>query len=394
MEKGSYKQIIQFIEKKIKNGEWTVGTKLPSQRKLAEDFQVNRSTVIHALEILKEKELISSQTGSGSFVSCSSNNTVNWEDFSQYNVYPSNFEIVSKVNKLEIDASLVQLGKGELHRGLFPKELFNESIDSLKTNYDQYGYEDGKGEKRFKEAISNYLKSRGMNYSQECILPVSGGLQALQLITLGLLQNGSTVYANQTSYIHSLKLLKFAGMKVKGVISRNEGIDLQALGNHLNQNIHSSILYLNPTFHNPTTVSMGLEKKKELVLLSNEYKLPIIEDDVFRDLWIDEVPPPTLSSLDEHGNTIYIGSFSKTIAPTLRIGWIAATSSVIEKLSNLKTQIDYGTSYLPQLIIYHFRKWELRRTFKAFKSSFERKKRFNVEVFREIFIRCSYLEYP
>ncbi|WP_051239821.1 PLP-dependent aminotransferase family protein [Pontibacillus halophilus] len=355
----SYKNIAAFIQGKIEAGEWSAGRKLPTQRALAEEFNVNRSTVIHALDILKDKGYIESKSGSGTFVSKHSSsdisrNMMNWNDYSKYSVYPTNHQTVRKINNLELDQSLIQLGKGELHTSLFPRDSFNKSLRTLENTFDNYGYNDGTGDDRFRQAISNYLKKRGISSSPQTILPVSGALQALQLITLGLLQRGSTVYAPHVSYIHSLHMFRTSGMRIKSVPFTSKALDADYLREHLSGNHHSSVLYINPTFHNPTTQTISSNNRKDLVEISNQYKMPIIEDDIFRDLWLDQEPHAPISSLDNSGHTLLIGSFSKTMAPTLRIGWISGPVDVIDKLSDLRMQLDYGTSYLPQLALYDF----------------------------------------
>ncbi|WP_026702255.1 aminotransferase-like domain-containing protein [Salibacterium aidingense] len=355
----TYREIVECIEKKAAEGQWSAGRKLPPQRELAAAFGVNRSTVIHALDVLKEKGIVESKTGSGTYISNHdpsnvSKSFVNWNDFSKYSLHPTNHDIVRKINKLELDDSIIQLGKGELHEELFPKRLFNDSLRSLETTYNHYGYDDGTGDYRYRKAVSSYLKERGIASSPDTILSVSGALQALQLITLGLLQMGATVYTPQISYVHSLHVFRTSGMKLKSIPFKRQRLDTDYLRDDLYRNKGSSMLYINPTFQNPVTTTLDGNSRKELVKLSQEYKMPVIEDDIFRDLWIDHEPQPPIASLDHSGHTLFIGSFSKTMAPTLRIGWMTGPADVMEKLSDLRMQLDYGTSFLPQLAMYDF----------------------------------------
>ncbi|MDQ0297610.1 GntR family transcriptional regulator of abcA and norABC [Salibacterium salarium] len=353
----NYLKIVEYIEKKVNTGEWTAGRKLPSQRELAKGFGMNRSTVIHALEVLKDQELIESKAGSGTYVASQLSplsQQINWNRYSKFSVHPSSNQAVKKINTLETHSNMIQLGKGELHPDLFPKKDFQKSLRSVADLYDAYGYNDGTGDNRLKTAVRSYLQENGVQYSTNSILIVSGALQALQLISLGLLQYGSNVFAQQTSYIHSLHVFRTTGMQMKGIPFHNNTLDTSYLEKQLRSNKSPSILYVNPTFHNPTTETMPLETKKEIAKLSKEYKIPVIEDDIFRDLWLDSTPPPPIASVDTAGHTLLVGSFSKTIALTLRIGWIAGPADVIEKLSDLRMQLDYGSSYLPQLAIYDF----------------------------------------
>ncbi len=96
---------------------------------------------------------------------------------------------------------------------------------------------------------------------------------------------------------------------------------------------------------------MSLNRRKELINICNNEKLPIIEDDVYGELWIDEPPPETLKSIDTNGNVLYVGSVSKTLSPGLRIGWVVGPETVISRLADIKMQMDYGSSSLSQLTV-------------------------------------------
>ena len=111
-----------------------------------------------------------------------------------------------------------------------------------------------------------------------------------------------------------------------------------------------NILYSIPCFQNPTGILMSKERRKEILKICEKEQLPIIEDDIYRELWIDEQPPVPLKSMDKHGHVLYIGSLSKTLTPGLRIGWIIGPEPVIDRLSDIKMQTDYGSSSLSQRV--------------------------------------------
>lgn len=111
-----------------------------------------------------------------------------------------------------------------------------------------------------------------------------------------------------------------------------------------------AILYTNPCFHNPTGILMSKKRREEILAASENAQLPIIEDDIYRELWIDEIPPDPIKTIDKNGHVLYIGSLSKTLSPGLRIGWIVGPEPVIERLSDIKMQTDYGSSSLSQRV--------------------------------------------
>ncbi|MED1921429.1 PLP-dependent aminotransferase family protein [Bacillus velezensis] len=350
-----YIQIIQFIKEKIGNGEWPIGSKIPSQRTLAKHFEVNRSTVITALEELTADGLIEGRMGKGTVVTnntwtlLAKNSAPDWDQYVTSGIQQPSQKIVQEINKSESNSDLIQLSKGELSHEIFPLAVMKEIMGKVSQNIEAFGYEEPKGYLPLREALSGYLRTIGIQASPSSILIVSGALQALQLISMGLLQRGSTVYLDQPSYLYSLHVFQSAGMKLTGIPMDNNGL--------LPEHIHMArgergraILYTNPCFHNPTGILMTKKRREEILAASENAQLPIIEDDIYRELWIDEIPPDPIKTIDKNGHVLYIGSLSKTLSPGLRIGWIVGPEPVIERLSDIKMQTDYGSSSLSQRV--------------------------------------------
>ncbi|MCY8859129.1 PLP-dependent aminotransferase family protein [Bacillus atrophaeus] len=350
-----YLQIIDYIKEKIGNGEWPIGSKIPSQRTLAKDFHVNRITVITALEELMADGLIEGRMGKGTvvinntWILLAKNSAPNWEKYVTLGIQQPSRRIVQEINKSESNSDLIQLSKGELSNEIFPLSAMKEIMGKVSQNIEAFGYEEPKGYLLLREALSDYLKTIGIHASPSSILIVSGALQALQLISMGLLQRGSTVFLDQPSYLYSLHVFQSAGMNLTGLPMDKEGL----LPNHIHMTKGErgrAILYTNPCFHNPTGILMSEERRKEILAASEKTQLPIIEDDINRELWIDEIPPYPIKTIDKNGHVLYVGSLSKTLSPGLRIGWIVGPEPVIERLSDIKMQTDYGSSSLSQRV--------------------------------------------
>lgn len=350
-----YIQIIQFIKEKIGNGEWPIGSKIPSQRTLAKHFEVNRSTVITALEELTADGLIEGRMGKGTVVTnntwtlLAKNSAPDWDQYVTSGIQQPSQKIVQEINKSESNSDLIQLSKGELSHEIFPLAAMKKMMGKVSQNIEAFGYEEPKGYLPLREALSGYLRTIGIQASPSSILIVSGALQALQLISMGLLQRGSTVFLDQPSYLYSLHVFQSAGMKLTGVPMDNDGL----LPEHIRMargERGRAILYTNPCFHNPTGILMSKKRREEILAASENAQLPIIEDDIYRELWIDEIPPDPIKTIDKNGHVLYIGSLSKTLSPGLRIGWIVGPEPVIERLSDIKMQTDYGSSSLSQRV--------------------------------------------
>lgn len=348
-----YIQIKQMIKDKIVAGEWTVGTRIPSQRKLAELLQVNRSTVVQAYDELIADGLLEGRSGQGTRVKnnlwslLSDANLPDWNHYVEGGVHQPNLPTIQQINKIEPLPNIIRLGTGEPSPDLFPREQVAEIFRRLTGRIESLGYEEEKGLMDLRAALSSHLQRMGIQASPSSILIVSGALQGLQLISLGLLRRGSTVLHERPSYISSLNVFQSAGIKLHGVPIDAQGPRLSYIEQH-KRRLNVSLLYTNPTFHNPTGYVMSLERRKALLQLCQDEKLPIIEDDVYRELWLDSPPPVPLKALDKNGTVLYLGSFSKALSPGLRIGWIAGPEPVIDRLADIKMQTDYGSSSLSQ----------------------------------------------
>ncbi|MEC1384549.1 PLP-dependent aminotransferase family protein [Bacillus velezensis] len=348
-----YLQIEQHIKEKILHGEWTIGTKIPSQRKLAEELQVNRSTVTAAVDELIAQGLLEGKRGGGTKVV---NNTwsimaaakpLDWSTYVTSGSHQPNSSLIQAINQNEPRPDLIRLGTGELSQELLPEQEMAELFREAGTNIFALGYEEPKGSLQLRQSVAEHLKTKGIHASPASIVIVSGALQALQLISIGLLKPNSVMLTENPSYLHSLRVFQSAGVRLKGVPMDGGGIKTDHLPAYRRQ-YEAGLLYTIPSFHNPTGTVMSLKRRKELIVLARNHRLPVIEDDAYGDLWIDKEPPPPLKSMDGEGNVLYVGTLSKTVSPGLRIGWVVAPEPVADRLADIKMQTDYGSSALSQ----------------------------------------------
>lgn len=348
-----YRQIAAYIKNKITLGEWPIHSKLPSQRRLAHIFQVNRSTLSIALDELIAAGLLESKKGSGTWVA---NNTwsvlasplpVNWNSYLDRGIYLPNLHIIQEINRAECKPNMIRLGTGELSPEFFPEAMMSSVLKTIAKQITTLGYEEPKGLLALRQQIRLYLRSFGIETSQSSIMIVSGALQALQLICSSLLPKNSTILLEKPSYLFSLKLFQSMNMQFSGIPLDEEGIELASIAFH-KQSKNVNLLYTIPCFHNPTGTLMTVQRRKDIIQLCQQEQLPIIEDDVYRELWLDSPPPIPLKALERDGLVLYIGSLSKSLSPGLRIGWIVGPEPVIERLADIKMQNDYGSSSLSQ----------------------------------------------
>ncbi|ULL16248.1 PLP-dependent aminotransferase family protein [Paenibacillus sp. H1-7] len=346
-------QIKAYIINKIANGEWPVGTKIPPQRKLAEAFGVNRSTIVAAMDELTADGFIEGSSGAGTIVVnhtwsvMASTPPPDWTSYVKSGAHSANLPTIQQINEAEFRPGIIRLGTGELAKELLPSHRMQEVLQSISLQAVPLGYEEPKGNYALRQHISRHVKSLGITASPSSILIVSGALQALQLISLGLLHRGSTVLLEKPSYLYSVPVFPSAAMNMEGIPLDNEGIDVSLLPSCKKRH-NGALLYTIPCYHNPTGVMMTQQRREQLMDVCNKEGLPVIEDDVYRDLWLDNPPPAPLKAMDANGIVLYLGSFSKTVSPGLRIGWVIGPEPVIQRLADIKMQTDYGSSSISQ----------------------------------------------
>jgi 2-aminoadipate transaminase len=221
-----------------------------------------------------------------------------------------------------------------------------------------YGVGNGpQGYRPLREFLAAKLgRTAGMSCSPDDILIVSGSLQALDLVNGVLLQRGDTIIIEQDTYQFQLVRLARLGVKTIGIPLDRDGMRVDALAETLASlradNVRPKYIYTIPTVQNPTGTILPEARRREMLRLSEEYGVPIVEDDCYADLIWDGQRPPALHAMTQSGNVIHIGSFSKSIAPALRVGYIVARWDMLSRMLSLK--IDAGSGALEQMVLAEF----------------------------------------
>ena len=210
---------------------------------------------------------------------------------------------------------------------------------------------------RLRDFIAGKLKrDAGIACSREDILVVSGSLQALDLINAVFLEKGDTVIVEQEAYQGVLSRFARLGVEVVGIPLDNDGMKIDALATALDdlkqRGIVPKFIYTIPTVQNPTGTIIPPERRAALLALARQHGIPIVEDDCYADLIWDRSRPPALYATSEHGGVIHVGSFSKSIGPALRVGYIVAPWEVLSRLLSVKT--DGGTGAIEQMVLAEF----------------------------------------
>jgi len=218
-----------------------------------------------------------------------------------------------------------------------------------------YGMDSGpQGYRALRDFLMGKLKrDASITCTADDILITSGSLQALDLVNNTLLTRGDTVIIEEDCYQGSINRLLRMGVTPVGIPLDRDGLRIDALGNALanlkQQGIRPKYIYTIPTVQNPTATILPPERRAALLKLAAEYGVPVFEDDCYADLIWSGQRPPALYAMSERSDVIYIGSFSKTIAPALRVGYIVAPWALLSRMLAIKT--DAGSGALEQMVL-------------------------------------------
>ena len=218
-----------------------------------------------------------------------------------------------------------------------------------------YGLESGSlGYRPLREFLAQKLmRTAGIVCDADQILITSGSLQALDLVNGILLARGDTIVTEAETYQGSLNRWTRRGVNAVGIPLDRNGMRMDALAAALDdlkrRNIRPKYIYTVPTVQNPTGTILNEARRHDMLRLAEQYGVPIFEDDCYADLIWDGKRPPALYAMSRHGGVIHIGSFSKSIAPALRVGFMVADSSLISRMLAIKT--DAGSGALEQMVL-------------------------------------------
>lgn len=354
IKKAIYKQIAEYIENGISDGTFPLDKPLPSERSLATQCGVNRSTIVAAYSELEANGWVERKKGSGTTISrdiwgLTKRRIPSWNKYIEAGSFLPNIPVMQRLRKEMEEEHLINLASGELSEDLFPNEFIRKTMsDKEFTGY--LGYDHPQGNIELRKTVVNHVRDyRNIITNPNSVLITSGAQQAIQLVVQCLLKPGDAVAIENPSYSYSLPIFKTAGVKVFYLSVGKRGINPDDLIN-LYRKHRIKMLFLNPIFQNPTGTLLPLQQRKKILEISSQFGIPVIEDDPYSLISFIEDDASTLKSMDMNGNVLYISSLSKIAAPGLRIGWIIGPTAVMERLADAKQQFDFGHSPVSQWI--------------------------------------------
>ncbi len=354
-----YKQIAHHYENLIIKGELLAGSSMPTERVLARELGVNRSTVATAYAELRASGLVISTQGSGTKVSehlwdVYPKNMLNWNRYTGISFLPTQ-SISKRIREVSRDPNVINLVNSGVSPDLYPIDTLQNMLQNIKLTV-EFGYSKILGDRSFREVLSTHLKDQyEINAHPEEILITSGAQQAFLLLTHCLLNPGDAVAIEYPSYTYTLKFFASSGIRMVRLPLDHEGLLPEEIRS-LYRNHRVRMVFTNPTYQNPTGTILGIERRRQLLQICEELQIPIVEIDFMNPLTHPGhvPPPPPLIAMNDGGLVIHIGSLSDTVAPGMRIGWVVASKAVLERLADAKHQMDLGTSAISQQMALEF----------------------------------------
>lgn len=257
---------------------------------------------------------------------------------------------IRELLKLTEQPDIISFAGGLPAPELFPieemKQVCTKVLDSDGRAALQYSTTEGYIPLR--KIISERMKKSGVEVPYEQVIITSGSQQGLEFSGKIFLNEGDTVICESPSYLGALNAFKAYQPKFVEIDMDENGMKMDQLENALKSTPNAKFIYTIPDFQNPTGITMSLERRKKLVELATKYNVPVVEDNPYGELRFEGEKYPAIKHFDTAGIVIYLGTFSKTFAPGLRVGWIAASPEILQKYVLVKQGADLQCNSMTQ----------------------------------------------
>ncbi|KUO72698.1 MAG: GntR family transcriptional regulator [Clostridia bacterium BRH_c25] len=355
-----YLQIAALIKDKIIDGSLAEGEKLPAERELALLFRVSRTTAINAYRHLEGKGYVIIKKGSGTYVgNCNSytsktSKEIPWPQILKPHTQPSMASLMSELMTGSIREDRISLDAGMPDPDYYPTDiflkLFNECFAELKPQ--DFGHIPVQGYEPLRRTVAGMLGHTGIGCSPEQVIILAGSQQGIYLSARVLIEPGDYVVIQSPTYVGAIQVFQSMGARILS-LPEGDGFPLEILEDYLTR-YRPKLLYCVPTFQNPSGAVIGIDERKELIRLAARYRLVILEDDPYSHYYYKEAPPPSLKALDDYGGVIYLSTYSKIIMPGLRLGYMVAHPSLINRIILEKQYIDLHSNNIGQWLVDSF----------------------------------------
>lgn len=358
-----YKQIFDQVAARIRSRTFPPGHRLPPTRALAGELATHRNTVVRAYADLESAGFVTSTVGRGTFVApqpepqpsapARSAGALPWASLLSDAAEAEPLRRTHRFGRSAGGRDVVNLTNMQPSPDLIPSDLLRRCAEHvLRTEGARaLAYAPPEGLPRLRALVAQDLEQSGVPVTPDDVVITTGSQQGLDLVARALVNPGDVFLVDPMTYTGAISLLTLAGARLVPIPSDAEGPDMLSLSRYRGNGVKG--LYLMPNCRNPTGESVTVARRRTLVEWSREAGIPLVEDDYGADLSLSGGPvPPALRGLD--GDVLHLGTFSKKLAPALRVGFLVAPPPVRRAIVGIKKAMDLGTSAFLQLVLAEF----------------------------------------
>jgi GntR family transcriptional regulator, regulator for abcA and norABC len=352
-----FEQIYDYIWNRIERREWNEHDKLPSVRTLAQELGVHRLTVFRAYQLLKEKGKVYVKDKSGYYVHPHPNEAGHLPIIhTAPSPVPPPYQVKNHLSEIHRVPATYQFSEAVIDPNLLPNMYFS---DYIKKVFDLYPkvlatYAPVQGDEELREALCRHFRRQHrFELTEKEVLITSGAQQAIDLVARMLIKPMDTVLIERPTYSSAVDLFRMHGAQLVSVDITPDGYNLDQVEWCMRQ-YKPRFFYMNPTFHNPTGVTIPPEQRKRLVELAEQYRCLLVDDDTAYDMYFEKEPPPPCFAYDTEGCVVYIRGYSKYVSPGLRIAAVVCRPELMKHLLTVKSLADNGTPLLNQKMFLHY----------------------------------------
>ncbi|MBH5316201.1 PLP-dependent aminotransferase family protein [Paenibacillus sp. GSMTC-2017] len=330
------RQICQQLRDLIESGQLTAGTRLLPTRELAKDWGIARNVVIEVYEQLTAEGYLDCRVGSGTYVAEGIVSTASLK------INPTVLDFKDEQDTTITQQDIIDFATGIPDIDLFPKNSWAKYLkDAAETDYNvDYGYGDIQGDKKLRVAIRDYLyRAKGIICSSNQVMIVSGASEGISLIAQTLSNKFHSVYLEDPTIHFTRDIFQMMNYDIKPVDVDQNGMIVDSLPKLED----GHLLLLTPSHQFPTGSLLSIQRRQLAIHLADQYDSYVIEDDYDSEFRLKGIPVPPLQTLSPN-RVIYVGTFSKTLSPSLRIGFIIIPSHLIDAFATMKCKLNMYTS--------------------------------------------------
>ncbi|NDJ35042.1 MAG: PLP-dependent aminotransferase family protein [Chloroflexi bacterium] len=346
-----YEQLKQHLIEQIRSGVLPPGARLPATRDLADQLDIGRISVVSAYEDLKQAGYLEAHVGRGTFVAdhppeentAALTGSAFFQDAS-----------IRELVRMAARPGVISFAMGTPPDEFLPVGIIQQAIDAVlaRDGASALAYEAPEGFSPLREAIAQMVGESGIEVRADDVLITGGCQQALDLAVQALLNPGDVVLTSSPTYAGFLDIAQARGITPVGVPVDRYGMRTDMLEALIAEN-RPRLLYVAPTYHNPTGTVMPAYRREELLAVAAQYRLPVLEDGVYQDLTFTTAPPPPLKAMDDTDLVMHASSFSKIMMPGMRIGYLIVGERLRRRLVRVKQAADVCTPALNQRAMHH-----------------------------------------